>query len=246
MATPLTIHHLQEVGSTQHEARVLCESPGGVPLLLVADRQASGRGRDGHSWLTAPRALACSLAVAPAWRTPDWSTIPLLAGLAARNVLREKSGVETGLKWPNDLMVEAGKVGGILVEASGELVVVGLGVNLWWPDAPGGIAAIHEDDPGPDVAAVLAEAWAQRVLANLGREPRAWGLDEYRAACETLGKAVTWEPGGRGTAVDIASDGGLVVETPSGRLTLRSGEVHAVRTTTLAAEPPDTAGGTAE
>jgi BirA family biotin operon repressor/biotin-[acetyl-CoA-carboxylase] ligase len=161
-------------------------------------------------------------------------------------VLREKSGAETGLKWPNDLMVESGKVGGVLVEASGEVVVVGLGVNLWWPEPPDGIAAIHENDPGPDAAAILAAAWAQRVLERLSREARAWGHDDYRAACVTLGNAVTWEPDGRGIAVDIAADGGLVVETPAGRTTLRSGEVHAVRATTLAAEPTDTAGGTAE
>lgn len=245
MATHLVTHYREEVGSTQHEARRLAESSGVLPLLLIADRQTSGRGRVGHSWLSAPRALACSLVVAPQWSTRDRGTIPLLAGLAARSALREHSFAEPGLKWPNDLITEQGKVGGILVEGSGELAVVGLGVNLWWPDAPEGIAATHDEDPGPDPAGLIAAAWAARVLVGLQRDASEWGRDDYRAACVTLGTKITWEPDGSGTAVDIAADGGLVVEVASGRTTLRSGEVHTVRTTTLTAGVGEAAEGTA-
>ena len=127
MATPLVIHRRDKVGSTQNEALLLVESSGDLPLLLIAAGQTSGRGRTGRSWLTAPRALACSLVVAPEWSPRHWGTIPLLAGLAARSALNEHSGVTPGLKWPNDLVTERGKVGGILVEASDDLVVVGLG-----------------------------------------------------------------------------------------------------------------------
>jgi BirA family biotin operon repressor/biotin-[acetyl-CoA-carboxylase] ligase len=228
-------HHLEEVGSTQDEARSLAESSGSVPLLLVADRQTRGKGRAGHSWLTAPRALACSLVVEPRWETDRWSTIPLLAGLAARSVIRDRSGVEPSLKWPNDLITPAGKIGGLLVESSGSIAVIGLGVNLWWPGPPEGIAAVLGDDPGSGVAIALAESWAERVVARLAGSAEDWGHAAYRDACSTLGTFVTWEPGGVGEAVDIARDGGLVVETEHGRTTLHSGEVHAIRTTTLAA-----------
>lgn len=169
---------------------------------------------------------------------------PLLAGLAARSALNEHSGVTPGLKWPNDLVTERGKVGGILVEASDDLVVVGLGVNLWWPGPPAGVAATCHHDPGPDLAGSIAAAWAEGVLAGLGRRPNRWGYDDYRAACVTLQSFVTWEPGGSGMAVDVAMDGGLVVETATGLTTLRSGEVHAVRSATLAAGADGPAEGT--
>ncbi len=55
------------------------------------------------------------------------------------------------------------------------------------------------------------------------------GVDEYAAACATLGREVTWEPAGRGRAVAVQDDGGLVVETPAGRRVLYAGEVHTVR-----------------
>lgn len=244
MATHLVTYRRHEVGSTQDEARLLVESSGDLPLLLIAARQSSGRGRTGRSWLTAPRALACSLVVAPGWRPRHWGTIPLLAGLAARSALNEHCGVRPGLKWPNDLITERGKVGGILVEASDDLAVIGLGVNLWWPDAPEGMAATCHHDPGPDLAGSIAAAWAESVLVGLGRPSSRWGHEDYRVACVTLQSWVTWEPGGRGMAVDVAMDGGLVVETATGRTTLRSGEVHEVRTATVAAGADRSAEGT--
>jgi BirA family biotin operon repressor/biotin-[acetyl-CoA-carboxylase] ligase len=234
MATPILTHHLEEVGSTQDEARLLAESSGTVPLLLVADRQTRGKGRAGHSWLTAPRALACSLVVAPDWETDRWSTVPLLAGLEARRAIRDRTGVKPSLKWPNDLVTPAGKIGGLLVESSGSIAVIGLGVNLWWPEPPEGMAGLLGADPGREATRALAESWAARVVARLEGPPGNWGHEAYRDACSTLGTFVTWEPDGVGEAVDIAIDGGLVVETTGGRVTLHSGEVHTIRPTSLA------------
>lgn len=240
MATPVVSHHLPTVVSTQGEARRLVGETGDLPLLVTADRQTGGRGRSGRAWESAPRALAWSLAVAPAWEARRWPTIPLVAGLEARRVLAGATGVETGLKWPNDLMTAAGKVGGILVEASGDLVVIGVGVNLWWPEPPPGAASLLEDDPGGALAPRLAAELARRVVATLEGPPAAWGRDAYKAGCVTLGSEVSWEPAGRGTAVDVAADGGLVVDTGTGTVTLRSGEVHTVRSTTL---PPGSSPG---
>lgn len=158
----------------------------------------------------------------------------MLAGVAAIDAVHRHAGARPSLKWPNDLISSAGKVGGILVEAADDLVVIGLGINLWWPDAPAGIAAIDDEDPGEALAAAIAADWASGVLAGLERAADRWGHDDYRAACETIGKAVTWEPDGEGIAIDVAPDGGLVVEKDEETITLRSGAVHTVRTATLA------------
>lgn len=241
MATSFLTHHVEEVASTQDAAVSLSETAGDVPLLLVAERQTKGRGRTGHSWLTAPRAVACTLVVAPTWRPDRAGTVPLAAGLAARGAIRDHTGVAPRLKWPNDLIVGHGKIGGLLVQASGDVVAIGFGANLWWPEPPAGMAAVCDEDPGANLARQIASTWAERLLTRLGGGPAAWGRDEYRAACETLGKVVTWEPSGRGRAIDVAPDGALIVATDRGRETLRSGEVRTLRDATLS--PEDHTGG---
>jgi BirA family biotin operon repressor/biotin-[acetyl-CoA-carboxylase] ligase len=146
-----------------------------------------------------------------------------MAGVAA---LRAVTGPK--LKWPNDLILGEGKVGGILVEQSGDEVVIGLGLNLWWPDTPEGTAALFGEDPGPDRHAEIGALWGAELMRLI--EAEGWPLDEYRSDCETLGRRITWEPDGLGTAVDVTEDGGLVVELESGEMrTLRSGAVRHVR-----------------
>lgn len=193
-----------------------------APVLVVSPRQTSGRGRTGHEWWTAPRGMYASLAFPhDALEVPG--TFPLTAGMAARGAVGELASISLDLKWPNDLFAGELKVGGILVERDGGHVVAGCGLNLWWPDAPPGVGALFGRDPGDQIAVRLATRWA-----DLLGEVR-WDRAAYRAACRTLGHEVTWEPSGRGVAVDISSDGGLVVETAAGRTTLRSGEVRTVR-----------------
>ena len=227
MATEYVAHHLDRVGSTQDEAR---NRFSGLPALITATAQEQGRGRGGSSWLNAPRALAASLAVAVDWDEESFPVLTLMAGMAARAAL----GAELRFKWPNDLVHESGeKVAGLLAERSGELVVVGLGANLFWPDPLPGMAALSQADPGAAAPLELAERWAQLLLAALAAGPESWDRSAYRANCATLDTKVTWEGGGTGRAVDVDEAGGLVIETATGRLTLRSGQVRAVRPATV-------------
>jgi BirA family biotin operon repressor/biotin-[acetyl-CoA-carboxylase] ligase len=165
--------------------------------------------------------LAASLAINQP--TVDMRPFSLMAAVAA---LRAISGVR--LKWPNDVMIGEGKIGGILVERSDDELVIGLGLNLWWPSAPAGTAALYEQDPGADHHSEVGALWGaelMRLIDNPG-----WPIDEYRSGCQTLGRRITWEPDGSGTAFDITEDGGLVVELDGGgETTLRSGTVRHVR-----------------
>jgi len=227
MATPYATISRADVASTQDLAYEAFAGGTG-PVLVVAERQTAGRGRSGNPWWEAPRAMYASLAVGFAGNAPP-PTLPLTMGLAVRDALRDELAVDAGLAWPNDLVTEEGKVGGILVEAHGNVAVCGCGVNLWWPEPPAGAAAVRATDPGPAVAGTLAAAWASRLLDRMAVRDAAWGRAEYRAACVTVGQEITWEPAGEGRAVDLASDGGLVIETASGTVTLRSGAVRMVR-----------------
>ncbi len=127
-------------------------------------------------------------------------------------------------------MAEGAKVGGILSEASGDLVVIGCGINLWWPEPPEGATGLLDADPGPDVAASLAGSWIDGLLVRLANHPLEWRRDEYRAVCVTIGGEVSWA-GGSGRAVDVAPDGSLVVETADGVATVHAGEVRPAGTT---------------
>jgi BirA family biotin operon repressor/biotin-[acetyl-CoA-carboxylase] ligase len=269
MATPYATVTLGTVDTTQDEARIRIATGAG-PVLVIAESQRAGRGRSGRPWEQAPRALCSSLAFRPSWPRETWPRLTLVAGLAVRRALARHTDVEPGLKWPNDLMTEQGKLGGILTETAPgpdgpvpdgpvpdgpvpdgpfpaspvphnsvpegdrpavDIVIIGCGVNLWWPDPdrPAGIAAACDDDPGVDLAVTIAQAWAAEVLRVGAGGPDGWDRTAYREACLTLGEEIAWEPEGRGTAVDVDGDGGLVVTTASGRVTLVAGEVRSVR-----------------
>lgn len=215
---------LESTSSTQDEVRGRI---GAMPLLVVAGHQTSGRGRSGAGWINAPRALAASIGFRPSWPSYAWPLTTLVAGVAAVRALCDRAAGIT-LKWPNDLMRGEDKLGGILTEASGGLVV-GWGANLHWPDAPVGTGAVYRSDPGPDAALGIACRWAEDLLGLVAGSPEEWPYDDYRRRCSTIGREVTWTPNGRGRAVDISQDGGLVVATPGGRVTLVSGAVSEVR-----------------
>ncbi|MDH5616461.1 MAG: biotin--[acetyl-CoA-carboxylase] ligase [Acidimicrobiia bacterium] len=222
MATPYVSIVLEDIPSTQDEAVARADD---APVLVVAARQSAGRGRGGRRWETAPRAMAASLAIRPrGWKAAQFGCLSLVAALAGRAVL----GEDIGCKWPNDLLRDDAKVAGLLLEASGDLVVIGLGVNLWWPDPPAGFGSLFETDPGPDNALELASGWCDDLLARIDRGPGEWGRAEYRRACGTIGRAICWSPGGAGRAIDVDEEGRLVVETATGRITLSSGEVWEV------------------
>lgn len=220
MATPLDVVHLEQTGSTMDVARARA---GETPLLVTAARQTGGRGRTGRTWVHADRAVATSLAVRLPWPTESLPVVPLVAGLAAAATFEVK------LKWPNDLVRGGSKVGGILVDSDGDLVVIGVGVNLYWPSPMEGAAALFSEDPGDDEARSFAVRWAMEALSRLDHGPARWGRDEYERSCMTLGTEITWDPNGSGRAVGVDDRGGLIVETTHGTVVLHSGEVRHVR-----------------
>ena len=222
MATPYSLQVYDEVTSTQDVAAAALVDQ---PILVVAGRQTEGRGRSRRTWDSAPRAMAASLAVRPTWDLGSWPLVPLIAGLAAADVL----DADVTLKWPNDLMIGKDKVGGILVEGSADVLVVGCGLNLWWPDSPVGSGALYLDDPGPEAMVVTATAWAGHLLQRLAGSPGDWGRSRYLELSATVGRQVTWEPNGQGRALDIGDDGSLLVETEHGTERLIAGEIRHLR-----------------
>jgi len=178
--------------------------------LVVADHQTAGRGRHGRSW-EAPSGsgLFVTFVVEPS------PVVVFAAGVAAA----EACGRGVQLKWPNDLILDDRKLGGILAEIRNEHALVGIGINLSW--APVGAAQLGADrDVLLDRLLPLMERWT-------GTEPAAI-IQRWRELSWTLGQTVRVELGGEvieGVAEDVAGDGALLV---GGRRVI-AGDVTRVR-----------------
>lgn len=236
MDTPYAIEHRQRVDSTQDVALTLAKSTGGN-VLVTADEQVSGRGRAGHQWWQADKNLFMSLAFFPRWAASDWGRIPLVAGVAVVAATQAVFGVAVDLKWPNDLVVGEMKVGGILVEARGDLVVAGFGMNLVWREAPTGATGLLRQAADVTAASTarLANEIAKRLLAVCAADANHWPRTEYIERCSTIGRLITWDGGGPAMAVDVLRGGELLVRTAHGDQRLVASEVRHLRAATLSA-----------
>ncbi|HET9256866.1 MAG TPA: biotin--[acetyl-CoA-carboxylase] ligase [Pseudonocardiaceae bacterium] len=225
--------------------------------VLIAEHQSAGRGRAARSWIAPARSgLTLSVLLRPVEVPSErWGWLPLLAGVALCQTVSTAGGLRAALKWPNDLLLGAHgcKAAGILAEVvpEGPAVVIGIGLN---------VTLRHDELPTPSATSLAIEhaACADRetllraLLRALDTELRQWcahqgdpvasGLREaYRRRCATLGERVRVELPGHaeltGTAVDIDTDGRLVVLSGNQRRTLSAGEVTHIRLTRTPREP---------
>jgi BirA family biotin operon repressor/biotin-[acetyl-CoA-carboxylase] ligase len=206
--------HLREIDSTNRRARELAAAGAPHGTLVTAGVQTAGRGRQGRTWeAPAGSALLCSLIV----RELD-PLLSLRAGLAVADV----AGAAARVKWPNDVLLDGGKVAGVLVEGrpGDGWAVVGIGVNA--AAAPAGVGAVALGRT--DVEVVLGELLAalERRLAEAPAET----LRALRERDALLGAPLRWE-GGSGVGDGIDDGGGLRVRlADGGEAVLSAGEVH--------------------
>jgi BirA family biotin operon repressor/biotin-[acetyl-CoA-carboxylase] ligase len=236
------IRVVPETGSTNVDLLAEAQAGAAEGLILVAESQTAGRGRLGRSWVSPPRAaLACSVLLRPGRVRParrGW--LPLLTGVAVAAALRDEAAVPARLKWPNDVLVNGRKITGILAEAHGDAIVVGIGINVTLTRAelpvPTATSLLLEHAASTDrdrlLAAVLGRL-ARGYLAWTG-DPDAAGLrEDYRRWSATIGQPVRVElPGGgllAGTAEDVDPTGRLAVRTGSGLELIGAGDVVHLR-----------------
>ncbi len=232
-------------GSTNDDARVLAERGAPEGTAVLASSQTAGRGRFRRSWRSPEGGVHLSAVLRPRTPDPGLSALPLAVGLGVALGL-ERLGATPRLKWPNDVLLDEGKVAGVLVESRiGDTdsdavlglgwVVVGVGVNVLRSSAPGDLpraAFVADALPGVTLAAVaaavldgMAEAYGRYVSGGFAAL-----RDDYRSRLETLGRDVevadiTGTLLARGTALDIDAQGRLLVQTPAGTVAVASGEV---------------------
>ena len=241
---------VESTGSTNADllARALAGEPAGA--VLAAEEQRAGRGRMGRTWTSPPRAaLTFSVLLKPAVPPARRGWLPLLTGVAVATAVTQVAGVETRIKWPNDLLTADAKLAGILAEASGDAVVVGIGLNVSTEPAefpaprPGALPATSLRAAG--ATALDREELLLATLEGFERWYRAWqqaggdpdrsGLrPEYTRLSATIGRTVRAElPGGQalsGPAVGVDSDGRLLVRLSSGsEVAVAAGDVVHLR-----------------
>jgi len=232
------IEYFPETASTNCEAWRLVESearePGHDGLVVLAEHQTAGRGRLGRTWHS-PRgaSLLCSIVVTDRDRRFRGDEVMLLCAVAACDAVAKATSVKPRIKWPNDLIVNQRKLGGILIETKsitgvGRTFVCGIGINCL--QQRGHLA--------PEISATATSLELEsalpvdrtRVATKLLKEFDVWlgaveteGVEVLRGAwlhrCEPMGQHIRLRCRGEtysGTTVDIDPSAALVIQLDTG------------------------------
>jgi len=234
--------YLRETGSTNDVARRLAQEGAEEGTLVLAEHQTAGRGRLGRRWHAPPgSSLLLSLVFRPPLAPDRVQQLTMICGLAVVDAIAATTGLQAGLKWPNDVLVGGRKVGGILseVELRGEgvdfaVVGIGLNVNLELEQLPQGLAVPASSlssqlgRPVDRLALLrtLLQAVERRYLAlRQGASPR----EAWAQRLTMLGQTVVVRQGEEqleGVAEGVAANGALLLRLPGGeQRTILAGDV---------------------
>lgn len=193
-------------------------------LWLRAERQVSGRGRQGRAWVAPVGNLSASTLVRLRSSDPNAAALALVAAVALEDAVDVYLPGRAVLKWPNDLLIDGAKVSGILLERAGDAVVIGIGVNLAHHpdnlDRP--TTSLYAHGITPDAAEfmeTLAESFA-RWLARWRGEGIAPVRTRWLERAHPVGTALTASlPDGsavEGLFHGLDADGALILRLADG------------------------------
>ena len=224
------IEALDEVDSTNAEARRRAEGGEAGPLWITAKRQTAGRGRRGRNWETGEGNLAATLLLTTARPPAEAAQISFVAALAVADLAGAYVPASlVSLKWPNDPLIAGKKTSGVLIESgpapAGLWVAVGIGVNLAKApaDVPATSFAAHMVAPPPkplEALGHLAEAF-ERWRALWDSAGFSAIADAWTARAHGLGEACTARLGSEtveGIAEGLDPDGALRLRTADGSI----------------------------
>jgi BirA family biotin operon repressor/biotin-[acetyl-CoA-carboxylase] ligase len=236
------IHYYESVPSTMIIAKELALEGAQDGTVVLADIQNVGRGRLGRSWSSPKGGIWMSIILRPSVSSEETPLITLAAGVAVCQTIKKLYLINSGLKWPNDVIINRKKVCGILTEGcidSGTIkfAILGIGVNLNFS------SNLLPKDLSQYASTLLSESgkhinsidFFHQLLKELDAVYRYLGnnnlniIKSWRDFSVTIGKEVVAAGNDNvivGIAKDITSDGSLVIETKNGELIeVRSGEV---------------------
>lgn len=230
----------QSTASTNSDARELAKSGLTHPLLILAETQTGGRGRQGKVFHSPEGGLYMTLALPCGLPISDIIGVTSCAAVAVAHAIEKVSGAVCGIKWVNDIYLSGGKLCGILVESvndyakmTSETLIIGIGVNL--TAAPtvtdSSVKAVSLAECGfsceRDELCVCITRELLKMRENSFDFTKYVG--EYREKSIVIGHEVTFVRSGKsysGTAEEITDTGALVVNCVGETMTLDSGEIH--------------------
>lgn len=238
-------HVLDRVDSTNAEALRLASHLSG-PTWIMARRQEAGRGRRGRAWTDPPGNFAATLLLKPAEGPAAAAQLSFVAALSVHDALLRLCGpsLALALKWPNDVLLNGGKLSGILLESSGSAgrvtaLAVGIGVNLAAAPEPdqldaqavrpvslkGETGLVVTPDEFLDALASCFDQW-RRQLRDYGFGPirNAWMARAARLGETIVARVGSAEITGRFEGID--ETGSLVLTTPRGRQVIPAADIY--------------------
>lgn len=225
----------KETDSTNTQALMLASQGAPEGTLVAAESQSRGRGRRGRTWFSPPgKGLYLSIVLRPGIPPARAPALTLIAGLAAVEALRRLyPGLGARIRWPNDVMINNRKAGGILTEIAGDMdevgsAVTGLGLNVDFREFPPELqnratSLALETGRSADRASlarcfleIYESYWGSFIRGST--EPL---FERWRKLSLSLGRQVTVETSAgivSGVALDIGEDGSLLVRDSQGRV----------------------------
>lgn len=224
-----SVEILPEIDSTNTELMRRGRAGQCDPILLVAERQSAGRGRQGRSWL-GEVGDSLTFSIGMPYQPKSWSGLSLAVGLS----LAESLSHDVQLKWPNDLWRQQRKLGGILIEAASQgahsYAVIGVGLNVRKPAASNlrtPAAGIDEFWTGATAPQVLERVAAPLVAMLLDFASRGFAplQNRFSQRDAILGQAISTSDGQEGVCEGVDDMGVLLIESAQGRIKINSAEV---------------------
>ncbi|MCX6121739.1 MAG: biotin--[acetyl-CoA-carboxylase] ligase [Ignavibacteriales bacterium] len=229
------------IDSTNACAKTLANRGAEEGTVVIADHQTAGRGRFGRTWnAESGSSLLFSVIVRPTFSTDKIGLLPFFAAAGIALAVETVTGLQCECKWPNDVLLNKRKCCGILMESNLQknnldYVIIGIGLNVnqkkFLDDLDGKATSLSNECGNEfDRRSVFCQimSWLESLYYNVSRGNFNNVLMEWKARATLFGKRITLAQATaviEGTAINLAPDGGLVVETKTGRHVFYAGEV---------------------
>lgn len=241
------LHYAAVTGSTNSDAMAAARAGAPHGSVWLADEQTAGRGRGDHHWHSAAgEGLYASTLLRPQIPAERFGLLPLVAGLAAAQAIRNVAAVAVDLRWPNDLLIGSRKTGGILVESGGspqqKFVVVGIGINVhqreFSPELDTPVTSLDIET----ISSICRQTLLIGLLRSLEAEMTALAdADSAGQIPARVEQASSWLRGRSvrvhgpqacvGLTAGLDQNGFLLVQTAAGLVTVQTGGIRAAEDT---------------
>ncbi len=230
-----TIHCFDEIASTNGLAREMAVMGAREGTVIIAETQTRGKGRLGRTWASPRGGIWLSTILRPKLKAKETPKLTLMTSLAVAKTINQLFNLKTEVKWPNDVLINAKKVCGILTEANtrGDVinfVVVGIGINanIGLDSLPKQVrenatSLKHElkrEIDREQLLHVLLEKMEHYYVMIMNGKASSV-LEEWKSLCGFLGSYVqvtSWEEKIEGWAIDVDENGALTIKLHDGTL----------------------------